>query len=1185
MFFKIAKFEFKYFLNQPSFYIISLLFFFLAFGAVASDIHFGASNANVNYNSPYAVSKLLIGFSFIGMFLVANFVGMSATRDFSHKMNGMIYAMPIEKGSYIWGRLFGVLGFSLLVFMFVPLGTFIGSFVPWLEVDRVGETYFLNFLSTYLIFVLPSFIFVSSLFYSFALLTRSMMGMYLGVVGFFILKALSKYFLKDPALETLASLLDPFANNTFLQVTKYWTAHDMNTVSIGLEELIWQNRLFWLVISALIIALTHFFINLRKLKKHKSINEKEQSLGIYTNILKIKQKDLLSSQWLRFRTRIKFETLQIVKSPAFIVLGLLTIFQLSQILFSGDFGTDYWPVTQNMAVYIMGSFSLLIVIIITYYGAESIWRERDIGIGEVIESTPSTNWSLFFPKLLAIFAVIVLLLIIGVIFTVSYQISKDYMIFEWDVYFILLTSIYLLPMFMMTVLSLLIQVVSPNKYVGMFVFAIYLIISPFLSTLGLEHGMWNFTIVPYEAFSDMNRLGHFAKPIFVYNLYWLGLTLVFLVLSYGLKNRGVEYGFKHRWSQLKTNIGKTGFFVLLFGSLLFVGMGYYIYHNTTILNKFYTKDQVTDLRVAYEKKYKQFEDLPMVKITDVNLSVDIYPTTRKVEANGYYIIKNKTASDINKTLIFWDKKCKAMISLKDGELKDIDKEYNTAWIHFDLPMKPDENRKINFSITKQNEGFVDRWSDTARVKNGTFIDNKSLLPQFGYYADMEITDKSERKKRGMTPAKRIAKLEDASKRKINYFSPDADFINYEATISTSIDQFAITPGYLQKEWTKDDRRYFHYKMDAPIGNFFAFQSGRYEVKKENHKGVSIEIYYHKTHDKNIQKMIEAVKNSLDIYSKEFSPYQHKQVRIIGFPNYRSFAQSFANTIPFSESMGFIEDLRDREKADKLTFVTAHEMGHQWWGHQIMPAKVQGGQVLSESMAEYSAYLVVKNIYGSYMLRKNLKRELDIYLRSRKSENLEEMPLLRAENQSYIHYFKGGIVMYSLGDRLGEKTFHKALRNFIKEFQYKSDPYPTTLDLVRHIKAVAQKSDYSFIDDMFEKITLFDLKMKSATAKKLDNGNYQVELSIEAEKYYADGKGKESKTELDDYFDIGIFASDPDKAKSDEHVLKFTKEHLRNGENKFIFEVKSLPKFTGVDPYHIMIDRNSDDNIIAVKLLD
>ncbi len=90
MFFKIAKFEFKYFIKQPSFYVISLIFFLLAFGAVASVVHFGASNANVNYNSPYAVSKLLIGFSFIGMFLVANFVGLSATRDFSHKMNDMI---------------------------------------------------------------------------------------------------------------------------------------------------------------------------------------------------------------------------------------------------------------------------------------------------------------------------------------------------------------------------------------------------------------------------------------------------------------------------------------------------------------------------------------------------------------------------------------------------------------------------------------------------------------------------------------------------------------------------------------------------------------------------------------------------------------------------------------------------------------------------------------------------------------------------------------------------------------------------------------------------------------------------------------------------------------------------------------------------------------------------------------
>jgi len=1185
MFWKIAKFEFTYFIKQPSFYIISLLFFLLAFGAVSSIVHFGASNANVNYNSPYAVSKLLVVFSFIAMFLVANFVGMSATRDFNHKMNAMIYAMPIHKGSYLWGRLFGVLLFSLFVFSFVSLGALIASFMPWLNADRLGETYFLNYISTYFIFVLPNFIFVASLFYAFALLTRSMMGMYLGVVGFFILKAISRRLLDNPSLEKWASLLDPFGNHAFSQVTKYWTAHDMNTISIGLEDLIWQNRLLWLLVSLILVILTHFIIDIRKIQKFRVVKNKSKSEAEYKDILSINTNNSTSSQWLRFRTRFQFEILQIIKSPAFIVLTLFTLFTLSRIFMGGGFQEATWPITQNMVYYIIGSFSFLILIIITYYGAESIWREKDIGIGEVVDSTPSSNWALFFPKLFAIYFIVISLLVIGVIFAIAYQTYKGYMLFEWDVYFILLFVLYVIPTFMMTVLSLFFQTISPNKYVGMLLFALFVILSAFLSQLGIEHNMWNFTSLPNDIFSDMNRFGHFVKPMFIYNIYWIGLTFVLVILSYGLKNRGTEYSFKYRLVQFKINIGKTGLIAISLASLLFVTMGSYIYYNTTVLNTFYSSDNTLDLKERYEKKYAKFESLALAKITDVNVSVDIYPKIRKVKASGYYIIKNKNHHDINKTLIHWDEKSKVNIKMLNTELKDFDKRFYTAWLHFTPPLKANESRKLSFNVLKEFHGFVDKASDTSMLENGTFINNANLFPRFGYNSRFEIADKHERKKRGLPPIKKVEKLEDSSQHKFNFLGKDADFIHYEALISTNKEQFAITPGYLQKKWVENDRRYFHYKMDAPILNFFAFQSALYEVKKVAYNDVSIEIYYHKPHDKNIQTMIDAVKLSLDVFETEFSPYQHKQVRIIEFPRYRSFAQSFANTIPYAESMGFISDLRDKDKPDMVTFITAHEMAHQWWGHQLMPANVQGSEVLTESLAEYSAYLVLEKLHGKHSLRKYLKKEMDRYLQGRKRENTGETALYKSKNKAYIHYFKGGVVMYALSDRLGKKTFNLALKNFLNAFKYKSNPYPTTLDLIQHIKAIAQKSDHGFIDDMFKKITLFDLKMKSAKAKKLATGNYRIELTIQAEKFYADKNGKETKAKLDDYFDIGIFSSDPDKVKSDAHVLKFDKERIKSGENIFVFEVKKLPKFAGIDPYIKMIDRDSNDNLISVELLD
>lgn len=1183
MFFDLIKFEFNYFKKQPSFYITILIFFLISFIAMVTDIHLGVFNENVYYNSPFAIGKFIVSMSFIAMFLLANFIGNTATRDYSSKMNMIIYAMPINKSSYLWARLIGSIIFCLLIFLSVPLGILLGSFAPWLDSSQLTLTSAYPYLVTYLIFIIPNFIFIGTLFYSFAVFSRSMMGMYLGVIGFFILKAISSHLLNDPSLSTLSALLDPFGNHAFSEVSKFFTAHDMNTKTIGFETLVLQNRLLWLSITSIIILLTHFFINFRKLKETKiKVGKISREEIKNKNILKIKPSISISSSFNIFITRVKFETIQIIKTPSFLILLLLSIAILLSSLFNTS-NIENWPTTSIMSEYIMGSFSTLIIIVITYYVGEIIWKEKDVRISEIIEATPISNFSLYIPKVLAIFSIIILLLIMAVGITVSFQIFKGYTNFEFDVYFILLTSIFLIPLLMNVILSFFFQIISPNKYIGMFIFILYFISIPFLSKLGIEHNMYKFNELPEFIYSNMNGYGHFIEPLFAYNLYWLGLTIIIFVLSYTLYNREKEYNIKYRVSQIKNNIGTFGALTITIGLIFFINRGLDIHYNTTVLNKFITEEKSLDLSEDYEKKYKKFENKNITKITDINVNVDIYPKKRKVEVTGYYLIKNKTNEDIKKELISWSNKNDIEINIIGARIKDFDKMHNTGWLVFNPPIKPNESRKLNFIIKREAKGFVDRRADNAIVYNGTFINNLSLFPHFGYSNYKEITSRKERKKRNLPKPKRMAKLENKNMHKINMFSKEADFINYEAIVSTSSDQFAITPGYLQKSWEEDGRKYFHYKMDAPIDNFVAFQSGIYQVQREQHNGVSIEVYYHKDHNKNIKRMVDAVKLSLDIYSKEFSPYQYKQFRIIEFPNYRNFAQSFPNTIPYSEGMGFINDLRDQTKSDFVSFVTAHEAAHQWWGHQVIPANVQGAAVLSESLAEYSAYLVIKKLYGEYRLRDYLKNEMNRYLESRGTEILDEMPLLRSENQSYIHYFKGGLVMYALSDRLGEKVFNQALKNFLSEFKYKSDPYPTTLNLKEHIKAVAKKSDYNFIEDMFNKITIYDFKMKKAEATKLENGNYEVKLIIEANKYYADGKGKETVSNLDNFFDIGIFSKNPDDILEKENILKLNKYNIKSGKNEFIFEVKSLPKYAGIDPYFKMIDKNIEDNVLEIEV--
>ena len=379
---------------------------------------------------------------------------------------------------------------------------------------------------------------------------------------------------------------------------------------------------------------------------------------------------------------------------------------------------------------------------------------------------------------------------------------------------------------------------------------------------------------------------------------------------------------------------------------------------------------------------------------------------------------------------------------------------------------------------------------------------------------------------------------------------------------------------------RDGRRIYTYEMDDEIWPFFSFVSAEYAVAKDQWNDVAIEIYHHPAHDYNVEPMIRGTKKSLDYFTQAFSPYQYRQFRILEFPRYASFAQSFPNTIPFSEAIGFVADLRDEDSLDTVFYVTAHELAHQWWGHQVAGARMQGMTVIIETLAQYSALMVMEKEYGPDKMRRFLRYELDRYLQSRGGELIEELPLAYSENQAYIHYQKGSLVMYALKDAIGEDQVNLALRNFLDKYAFGTGPFPTALDLVAEFRAVAPAEFQELITDMFEKITLYDFAVDEATYAESDGG-YEVTFTPKARKMYADGEGQEADASLQTFVDIGVFP-EPD-GELDDYLLPqplYFERHKLNSDNlePITIRVDTLPHKVGLDPYNKLIDRNPEDNL-------
>jgi aminopeptidase N len=273
------------------------------------------------------------------------------------------------------------------------------------------------------------------------------------------------------------------------------------------------------------------------------------------------------------------------------------------------------------------------------------------------------------------------------------------------------------------------------------------------------------------------------------------------------------------------------------------------------------------------------------------------------------------------------------------------------------------------------------------------------------------------------------------------------------------------------------------------------------------------------------------------------------MRIMEFPRYASFAQSFANTVPFSESMGFVMDIQ-KDDPDIPFYVTAHELGHQWWGHQVIEANVKGNGMLSESLSEYSALMVLKNHVSTEVMQKFMKYNLDEYLYGRATERKKEQPLYLCENQQYIHYNKGSVCLYALQDYIGEEKVNQALSEYAKDWKYAGPDnpkkrYPTTLDLLSYLKKATPDSLKYLITDLFETITLYENKTDIATAKKLKNNTYEITLKISTEKSRADKSGNQKVIGMNDWIDVGVYGKD---AEGNDKLI-YLKKHRFNKKDK------------------------------------
>jgi ABC-2 type transport system permease protein len=1185
MLWHIAWFEIRFWLRCWMLWIFLFVVGLLIFGAISSDEVMAELNlSNIYRNAPFAIASFYAAMGVFALLMTAVFVNFAALRDFSCNTHQMMFSTPVRRRDFLLGRFLGATLVSAIPMLGVSLGILLAKYMPWADRERWEAVIWTAHLKGILLFALPDTFFTAAILFAAAVVWRRDIAPFVAAILLLAGRAVTLSLLQGPQWDRIRSLFDPFAVNAFLVVTKYWTVTDKNILSLGFGGLLLWNRLIWLGVGFAAFALAYSRFSFAEKRTKTKALEPDAQPAIAPVVTPAPHLQLADAPWAKFLGSFRIHFRVMAKNTAFVVIVMIAsmicilALTLEATQFQGNQTVQTFPVTYWVIELIRGTLDFLLIVIITYFSGALVWKDRDERMDEIADATPTPEWVSYAARLVTLVAMLMLIQAVALVAGIVVQAAHGYYRFQFGLYAHELLVRDASWFVLMAILAFFIQALAPNKYVGYFVFIAFFSVNSFLwKPLNVATNLVQFAIRPRVTYSDFFGDAPYRAAWNWFTLYWLLFCVLLAIATVMFWPRGKQ----DRWQARRRNAAlrfgagwKAAAAVSLLASVV---CGGWIWYNTEILNRLLGPKDVARAQADYEKTYKPLDKLPQPRVRSVKYAIDIFPSTRNATMRGDEVIYNPYSHPLDEIHFSLNPLYDASIEIPGAVLTKDDTRLSYRIFRFTSRLQPGEERTLRFTVKSKNRGFENNVSNTDIVQNGTFFNSS---PVIGYNYFRQLSDAVERKKFGLPEFDLMPALErnctgDCSN---NYIPGHSDWVDMSAIISTTPDQIAIAPGSLVREWQQDGRRYFEYKLDHPSLNFFTFMSGRYEVAREEWNGIKLEVYYLKEQPWNVPRMMNSMKKSLAYYIKNFGPYEHKEARIIEFPRVAGFAQAFPGTMPYSESIGFIANLNHPDDIDSVFYVVAHEMAHQWWAHQVIGADMEGATVLSETLAQYSSFMVMEKEYGRDLMRKFLMLEMDNYLRSRGQERLKERPLLTVESgQGYIHYAKGGVVLYHMKEMIGEDAVNRALRNVILQYAYATPPYPTSYALVDALREQTPSNLQYLIKDLFEDITLFSNRTLEARAVKRADGKYDVTINVEARKFKADAKGNETEVPVDDWIDIGAFAK-PASGRKYGDTLYRERMHITQRNSSFTFTTAQLPEKAGIDPFALLIDRIPDDNV-------
>lgn len=1184
---EVFRYEVSHRLRSVSTWLYAGFLFLIGFWV----IHVAVTGTNpIHVNAPQGVAeKTALFCGLFGILVTAGLFADASIRDRAAGMDALLFTTRLRPAEYLGGRFLAALAINSILAVASPIGIAVATKMPYLPRDAFGPNHLAAYLQPVLLFLLPNLVLVGAILFTIAALTRQAIPVYLGAIAIFIGYIVAANYWSGITNPMLSALADPLGINALKAMTQYWTAAERNAHLIGFPSILLWNRLLWLAIAAALLAVlqrTFRFTQRNERGRAETVDApgEERWSGAVPEISGVFGPRTGMRQTLAVTRQSLAEVMSGRAFPVAFVAAIGLVLLWGWNVGATWIDTITWPVTHLVAGVVLSERAIAIPwLVIALFAGELVWKDRETGAAQIADAAPVRTGVVLLGRFLALVGLIALFQLALMIGGILLQVLQGYYTFELGLYLRILFGWNLAEYVLLAAFAMTVHVLVNHKYVGHVVVLLATVFN-YASLYGFHH-LLIYNGGPKLTYSEMNGFGAFVTPFLWFKLYWAAWAMLFAAVTMLFWVRGPELGIRQRLATARARF--TGGTARLAGLAvaLILTLGGFIFYNTNVLNVYVPAHKNGRIEAEYERRYGRYRNLPQPSIAGAQLRFELHPETPALDARGSYRLVNHTGAPIRSVHVETpngrDYEVRSMTFDRASKAEIVDPAHGYRTFALERALAPGESMQFSFDVAMRPRGFRNGGAETALVRNGSYFDRR-LLPFIGYQPGFEVSGDAQRKRFGLPPQAPMPGPGDTAARRFQSRFRDGDRMQVETIVGTAADQIAVVPGMLRRSWTENGRRYFHYGSRIPETFGTAVFSARYAVEKGrwtpsaggSKQSVALEIFHHPPHRANLDRMMAGMKASLDYYTSTFGPFPYRELRVVEVPPYSINGRAFPSALALAEQ-NFIT--RTGPGIVDLTFFgTAHEVAHQWWGGQVRPAYAKGRGFVSETLANYSAMLVTEKVLGTAEARRVYDYQMNRYLTQR-GETGRDVPLLEVDDHPHVSYGKGAVAMYTLREHIGAEAVNGALRRFLEKYHESGPPYATSLDLYTELRAVTPPSLHALLTDLFETITLWDVKTQSAAARRLPDGKYEVTLEVMAQKLRADGSGIETATPMNDLVEVGIFA--PGK----EDPIYLTRHRIRTGQQTIRIIVPQEPSRAGVDPYRKLIERERDDNVVDVEI--